>query len=385
MDRACDFELDVTEQDVTDFSRLSGDRNPLHLDPVYAGTTEFGRPIAHGALLVGLVSRVLGMHLPGERSLLLGMTVRFPKPLFYPGRVKVAGRLQRFDDARKIGTVNVVITDVAKLWPVLEADVTFSLHEVTSDGNSRSKPDHGTVPSVTSRPKTACRRLLITGGTGGLGARLTPVLAGAYDLQCLTRQAPKANGAEHLSFDEVDVETAGELEAYLQGLPPEEFYGIIHLSVPPVPRGFVSDDLDAVRRHLRHGVEVPLLLAQWARRSGSSVKRLVLCGSTFGSKFPKPQLGAYALGKAAMEYLPRLLTADLAAQGATVNIVIPTVLPVGLNEGMPERAKASLEAKMPTRRLVSPEDVARVVEFLLSDAAAQVNGATIAVDGGVSE
>lgn len=390
MDSACRFEIDVTERDVATFSQLSGDHNPLHVDPAYAQTTEYGRPIAHGGLLVGLVSRVLGMHIPGTRSLLLSLTVRFPKPLFYPATVRVEGRLKSFDSARKVGVVSVVITDLAKAWPVLEADAGFTLHGGRGDTvghqgitpRTTAEPIAHAVP--TARPGTRAR-LLVTGGTGGLGSRILPLMSSRYEICCLARQPRSEDSPSSVVYDRVDVEVSGALEAYLDHRSPAEFYGVVHLSVPPVSRAFVSDDLIAVRRHLRHGVEVPLLLAKWARQPGSGVKRIVLCGSTFGLKSPKPQLGAYALGKAAMEYLPRLLTADLATQGATINVITPTVLPLGLNEGMSERARATLVGKMPTRRLVASQDIANVLLFLLSDASGQINGVTISVDGGMVE
>jgi NAD(P)-dependent dehydrogenase (short-subunit alcohol dehydrogenase family) len=127
------------------------------------------------------------------------------------------------------------------------------------------------------------------------------------------------------------------------------------------------------------------LFANWAKRSGSAVKRIVLFGSTAGLKYPKASTGAYSLGKAALEHLSRLLMADLSAQRATVNVVAPTAVAVGINEGMPERARKSIEGRMPTGRLVDPRDIAQVVMFLLSEGASQINGATISVDGGLAE
>ena len=44
----------VTEQDVIDFARVSGDHNPLHMDEEYAKTTQFKGRIAHGALTASL-------------------------------------------------------------------------------------------------------------------------------------------------------------------------------------------------------------------------------------------------------------------------------------------------------------------------------------------
>jgi len=68
-----------------------------------------------------------------------------------------------------------------------------------------------------------------------------------------------------------------------------------------------------------------------------------------------------------------------------VNIVVPSVVPVGLNEGLSERARHAMIGRTATGRLVEPRDIAAVVAFLLSDAAAQINGAAIAVDGGSDE
>ena len=53
----------MTEADVLDFARTSGDFNPLHVDAAYAGRTTFRGRIAHGAYQVGLASALVGMYL----------------------------------------------------------------------------------------------------------------------------------------------------------------------------------------------------------------------------------------------------------------------------------------------------------------------------------
>src|SRR5690349_11251642 len=122
IDAHCKFEVTITENDIALFSKLSGDCNPLHMDAAYAKTTEFGRPIAHGAFLVGFVSRVLGMNIPGKKCLILSMKVVFPRPLFYPSKVEVQGNLVSFNPDRNTGTVHVKITELEKRSGVLEAD-----------------------------------------------------------------------------------------------------------------------------------------------------------------------------------------------------------------------------------------------------------------------
>lgn len=50
----------ITETDVVQFAQLSGDYNPLHTDRVFAATTAFGEPIAHGLLALSIATGLVG-------------------------------------------------------------------------------------------------------------------------------------------------------------------------------------------------------------------------------------------------------------------------------------------------------------------------------------
>jgi 3-hydroxybutyryl-CoA dehydratase len=71
----------VTEQDVVDFARVSGDHNPLHMDEEYARTTQFGGRIAHGALTASYISAVLGNDLPGPGAVFMELNLKFVRPV----------------------------------------------------------------------------------------------------------------------------------------------------------------------------------------------------------------------------------------------------------------------------------------------------------------
>lgn len=81
-DRAT-FTKTFREEDVHQFSQISGDTNPIHLDDSYAKNTKFGRKIVHGMLTSSLISAVLGSQLPGPGSIYLKQSLEFLAPVFY--------------------------------------------------------------------------------------------------------------------------------------------------------------------------------------------------------------------------------------------------------------------------------------------------------------
>lgn len=71
----------VSEKDVEDFARVSGDYNPLHLDEEFAKTTLFGGRVAHGALAASYISAILGNDLPGPGTIFMDLELSFKRPV----------------------------------------------------------------------------------------------------------------------------------------------------------------------------------------------------------------------------------------------------------------------------------------------------------------
>ncbi len=80
------FTKTITQRDVDDFARISGDDQAVHIDPAHAARTRFERRIVHGTILVGMVSAVLGHVIPDPEHtvIFLGQSCRFKRPA-YPG------------------------------------------------------------------------------------------------------------------------------------------------------------------------------------------------------------------------------------------------------------------------------------------------------------
>lgn len=104
-----------------------------------------------------------------------------------------------------------------------------------------------------------------------------------------------------------------------------------------------------------------------------------------GSTRVLPHYGAIGLSKAVVESLTRYLAVDLAPKGIIVNAVSPGLVNTDAVTAFPVDLQATFEyaqSRTPAGRLVTPEDVARIVAFLCSDAASMIVGQTILVDGG---
>lgn len=77
------FTKTITEEDVMRFAEISGDYNPLHVNPEFAKTQMFGKQVAHGIISVGLISAVLGTKLFGPGILYGEQSARFVKPVYF--------------------------------------------------------------------------------------------------------------------------------------------------------------------------------------------------------------------------------------------------------------------------------------------------------------
>ncbi|MGB9347108.1 MAG: SDR family NAD(P)-dependent oxidoreductase [Ilumatobacteraceae bacterium] len=96
-------------------------------------------------------------------------------------------------------------------------------------------------------------------------------------------------------------------------------------------------------------------------------------------------LAAYAASKAGVTGLTRSLAVELGRHGVTVNCICPGPIDTGMTEAIPAEAKETYaRRRVPLRRYGDPEEVAHMTLNLCLPSSSYVNGATIAVDGGMT-
>jgi 3-oxoacyl-[acyl-carrier protein] reductase len=91
----------------------------------------------------------------------------------------------------------------------------------------------------------------------------------------------------------------------------------------------------------------------------------------------------YAASKSGLIGLARSLARELGSRGITVNVVAPGFVETDMTADLPEDRRAEIARSVPLGRMAAPDEIAGVVTWLASPAAAYITGAVIPVDGGL--
>ncbi|MCC7047017.1 MAG: SDR family oxidoreductase [Alphaproteobacteria bacterium] len=138
---------------------------------------------------------------------------------------------------------------------------------------------------------------------------------------------------------------------------------------------------------LMPGALLEILTAAMPLLARSPAGRVVAVSSFIARKIEQPTFApASSVAKAALEALVRCFALQLAPTGTTVNAVAPgfTRKDAGRQGSLSPEGWAQAARRTPTGRLNETDEVAAAIEFLLSDGARQITGATLAVDGGLT-
>jgi 3-oxoacyl-[acyl-carrier protein] reductase len=141
-------------------------------------------------------------------------------------------------------------------------------------------------------------------------------------------------------------------------------------------------DVGAVQKTWAVNLLGPLLYAreawnQWMQSNGGSIVNV----ASIAGLEPSAWLGAYNVSKAGLIHLTRQLALEMAPR-TRVNAVAPSVVRTQLAEALWKDREAATAAAHPLGRIGEPEDIARAILFLASDAASWITGVTLPVDGG---
>ncbi|WP_351236933.1 SDR family oxidoreductase [Streptomyces sp. NPDC002133] len=247
---------------------------------------------------------------------------------------------------------------------------------------------------ASSSPALDGRAALVTGASRGIGLATAQALGEAGAMVCVTARDPEGVAAAVDRLAATGIRAAGcagsvadpaHLEACTQ-LAVREFGRLdilVNNAATNAPFGPLMDaDPTAWRDAFTVNVEAPLRLSQlawraWMGEHGGAVVNIC----TEGTHGVGPNVGAYGTSKAALLHLTRQLAGEL-APGVRVNAVSPGLVRTEMARFVWEQAEERVARSLPLARIGEPEDVARAVLWLVSDAAEWVTGTDLVVDGG---
>ncbi len=228
------------------------------------------------------------------------------------------------------------------------------------------------------------RTALVTGGNRGIGLAVARELAEAGDTVAVTYRSGEP--PTDLFGVRCDVTNADDVDTAFSKIEAE--YGPVEVVVANA--GITKDNLLALMSEEDFSSVLDTNLAgsyRVARRALRPMMRLrrgriILVSSVVGLLGSAGQAN-YAASKAGMVGLARSIARELGSRNITANVVAPGFVETDMTAALPEQKQQEIKKQIPLGRIASPEEIAKVVAFLASDAAAYINGAVIPVDGGL--
>ena len=241
------------------------------------------------------------------------------------------------------------------------------------------------------------RTALVTGAGGGIGRGIALELADDYavavndiDEESARETAAEIrdDGGEAVAvpgdvadreavegFVEAAIDELGPIEVLVNNAGIETVYPFVDLP---------EADFDRV---LDVNLKGQFLLSQAVveRMIADGIEGAVVNVSSYHDTVPRTQKIHYDVSKAGVKMLTKDMALELAEHGINVNCVAPGVIESPMNAEIlaSEERREAMDERVPWGRMGTPEDVARVVAFLVSDAASYLTGVRIPVDGGL--
>ncbi len=395
-------EVAITREMVDAFVTLSGDDNPIHVDPSFAQAAGLRGPVVHGCLTLAVVSRLIGTTLPGPGALMRSLQVDWLKPVFAGDRLIVSGEVEqhsastesvllRIEGRNQVGTVVMRVRAAVGLLSRTGADPT------AGGGSGEASAAKPAEKSPNQAASATDRAVMVTGESMGIGRAIAlelgrcgyPVAVGYLEAEREANESVReivgAGGkaaAICLDLSSRD-QIIDALAKSAAGLGP--VLAVVHAATPPADSVPVAELQEATLDwYWRVCAKGALALCQGilpaVRSSGWG--RFIFLGSGALIGAPPARMAAYVTAKSAALGLMRSLAVELGPFGMTVNAVSPGLTPADIGSNFSPRVQMVEAQRNPLRRLAQASDIAQMVRFLMSDEAAFINGAHLPITGG---
>ncbi len=230
------------------------------------------------------------------------------------------------------------------------------------------------------------RVAMVTGGSRGIGLAVARrLVAAGHDVAIGSRTEPEDLDPE-LTWFECDITEEASVDAAFTAVenklgPPTIMVANAGLTKDMLVLRMKDQDFtDVVNANLAGSFRAakravkPMMKARWGR--------IIFVSSVVGSLGQAGQAN-YAASKAGLVGLARSLAREFASRGITVNLVAPGPVETDMLAALGEDGMEAIASAVPVGRIGTPDEIAAAIEFLASESAGYITGASLAVDGGL--
>jgi len=239
------------------------------------------------------------------------------------------------------------------------------------------------------------RNVLVTGGSRGIGLTIARRLAAAgyqaiavarresEELRLAKAELSKSEG--RLQFHACDLSAVDAIPAFVKTVRDEygAIYGLVNNAGIGTEGLLATMHNSQIEALVRLNVLSPVILTKYVvRHMMADGKGRIVNMSSIIASTGYNGLAVYGATKAASVGFTRSLAREVGKVGITLNAIAPGFIDTELTQSLSEQQRERIAGRSALRRLAEPDDVARMVEYLLGDGGRNITGSVFTIDAG---